>query len=71
MTDRPTTWSAPQIWIGRIAILVAFFFLWERAAASKFIDPILIGVVVLSLVPITIHWLRARRGGRHSTKIEA
>ena len=43
MTDRPTTWTAPQIWAGRIAILVVFFSLWERAAASKFIDPILIG----------------------------
>ena len=43
VTDRTTTWTTPQIWAGRIAILVVFFLLWEQAAATKFIDPILIG----------------------------
>jgi len=43
VTDRPSTWTAFQIWAGRIAILAVFFSLWERAAARRFIDPILIG----------------------------
>jgi len=36
-------WSAWQVWAARIAFLAVFFFLWERAADTKFIDPILIG----------------------------
>jgi len=43
VTDRTTTWTVPQIWAGRVAILVAFFSLWEQVAARKLIDPILIG----------------------------
>ena len=37
------TWSQSRLWIGRIIILAVFFAAWERAAATKFIDPILIG----------------------------
>jgi NitT/TauT family transport system permease protein len=36
-------WGAAKIWAGRVTILAVFFFLWERAADTKFIDPILIG----------------------------
>jgi NitT/TauT family transport system permease protein len=43
VTDRTTTWTTPQLWAGRAVILVVFFLLWEQAAATKFIDPILIG----------------------------
>ena len=35
MTDRTTTWTVPQIWAGRVAILVAFFLAWEQVAARK------------------------------------
>ncbi|HEY3629780.1 MAG TPA: VTT domain-containing protein [Jatrophihabitantaceae bacterium] len=49
-------------WLGHIEFV--------RKHVEPLIDPILIGVVILSLVPITIHWLRARRGGRHRTKID-
>jgi NitT/TauT family transport system permease protein len=42
MTE-PKRWSAWQIWAARIVFLAVFFYLWERAADTKFIDPILIG----------------------------
>jgi NitT/TauT family transport system permease protein len=37
------TWSPLKIWSWRIAILTVFFGLWEIAAATDFIKPILIG----------------------------
>lgn len=37
------TWGAGKIWAARLAFLAVFFFLWEKAADTKFIDPILIG----------------------------
>jgi NitT/TauT family transport system permease protein len=43
VSDRQTTWTPLQIWAGRLGILAVFFALWEQAAATKFIDPILIG----------------------------
>ncbi len=43
VTDRTTTWTTPQLWAGRAAILAVFFLLWEQASATRFIDPILIG----------------------------
>ena len=43
MIDRTTAWTTPQLWAGRAFILVVFFLLWEQAAATRFIDPILIG----------------------------
>jgi NitT/TauT family transport system permease protein len=42
MTE-PKRWSNWQIWAARIVFLAVFFYLWERAADTKFIDPILIG----------------------------
>jgi len=33
----------PMIWLGRLLILAAFFFAWEKASDLKLIDPILIG----------------------------
>jgi NitT/TauT family transport system permease protein len=35
--------NAIAIWSGRLAILAIFFGLWEMAASTRFIDPILIG----------------------------
>ena len=37
------TWGAPRIWTVRLLVLAVFFGLWEWAANSRFIDPILIG----------------------------
>lgn len=33
----------PMIWLGRLLILAAFFFAWEKVSDLKLIDPILIG----------------------------
>ena len=35
VTDRTTTWTTPQLWAGRAAILAVFFLLWEQAAATQ------------------------------------
>lgn len=40
-------------WLGHIEFV--------RKHVEPLIDPILLGVVVLSLLPVTVHWLRARR----------
>ena len=40
---RNVTWGPGQIWAWRLAILGAFFAAWEWSAATKTIDPILIG----------------------------
>ncbi|MDQ6936538.1 MAG: VTT domain-containing protein [Actinomycetota bacterium] len=40
-------------WLGHIRFV--------RDTVEPLIDPILVGVVVLSLLPIAIHWLRTRR----------
>lgn len=37
------TWGPGGIWTARLALLLLFFMFWEWAAASKLIDPILIG----------------------------
>ncbi|MDE2364688.1 MAG: ABC transporter permease [Hyphomicrobiales bacterium] len=37
------TWSSTKIWTARLAVLAIFFALWEWAANTKTIDPILIG----------------------------
>jgi len=52
-------------WLGHIAFV--------RDKVEPLIDPILIGIVVLSLLPVTIHWLRNRRhnAGRHKAKVDA
>ena len=44
-------------WLGHIT------FVHEHV--EPLIDPILIAVVLLSLVPVTVHWLRSRRSARH------
>jgi membrane-associated protein len=44
-------------WLGHITFV--------RQQVEPLIDPILIAVVLLSLIPVTIHWLRGRRSGRH------
>ncbi len=44
-------------WLGHIVFV--------REHVEPLIDPILIGVVVLSLVPVTVHWLRSRRLPKH------
>jgi membrane-associated protein len=49
-------------WLGHIEFV--------RKHVEPLIDPILIGVVVVSLVPVTVHWLRARRGGRHRNDVK-
>lgn len=46
-------------WLGHIDFV--------RKTIEPLIDPILIGIVVLSLLPVTIHYLRARRTGRAPT----
>ncbi len=43
-------------WLGHIGFV--------RDHVEPLIDPILIGVVVLSLVPVTVHYLNARRAAR-------
>jgi membrane-associated protein len=51
-------------WLGHIAFV--------RDKVEPLIDPILIGIVVISLLPVTIHWLRNRRNaGRHHSKVDA
>jgi membrane-associated protein len=51
------------LWAG--GVLLAGYWLghidFVRKTVEPLIDPILIGVVVLSLLPVTIHWLRSRR----------
>jgi membrane-associated protein len=49
-------------WLGHIAFV--------RDHVEPLIDPVLIGVVLLSLVPVTVHWLRARRSGRHRSNVD-
>ncbi|HEY3715994.1 MAG TPA: DedA family protein [Jatrophihabitantaceae bacterium] len=49
-------------WLGHIAFV--------RDHVEPLIDPVLIGVVLLSLVPVTVHWLRARRSGRHRSNAD-
>lgn len=53
-------WSAGVIligyWLGHIEFV--------RNTVEPLIDPILIGIVVLSLLPVTIHYLRGRRADR-------
>ncbi len=44
-------------WLGHIDFV--------RQHVEPLIDPILIGVVVLSLIPVTVHWLRSRRIPKH------
>jgi membrane-associated protein len=50
-------WSGGMIllgyWLGHITFV--------RTTVEPLIDPVLIGVVALSLVPALIHWLRSRR----------
>jgi membrane-associated protein len=43
-------------WLGHITFV--------RQHVEPLIDPILVAVVLLSLIPVTIHWLRGRRSGR-------
>jgi membrane-associated protein len=51
-------------WLGHIAFV--------RDHVEPLIDPILVGVVIVSLLPVTIHWLLARRAaGRHRSRIDA
>jgi membrane-associated protein len=45
-------------WLGHISFV--------RDTVEPLIDPILIGIVVLSLLPVTIHFLRARRADRRT-----
>jgi membrane-associated protein len=45
-------------WLGHIDFV--------RKTVEPLIDPILIGIVVLSLLPVTIHFLRARRADRRA-----
>jgi len=45
-------------WLGHIGFV--------RDTVEPLIDPILIGIVVLSLLPVTIHYLHARRADRRS-----
>jgi len=40
-------------WLGHITFV--------REHVEPLIDPILVGVVVVSLLPVTVHWLRGRR----------
>ncbi len=50
-------------WLGHITFV--------RKHVEPLIDPILIAVVLLSLIPVTVHWLRGRRSGRHrSAKVD-
>jgi membrane-associated protein len=50
-------------WLGHITFV--------RQHVEPLIDPILVAVVLLSLIPVTIHWLRGRRSGRHrSAKVD-
>jgi membrane-associated protein len=48
-------------WLGHIEFV--------RKHVEPLIDPILICVVIVSLLPVTIHWLRARRNGRHRSDV--
>ena len=48
-------------WLGHIEFV--------RKHVEPLIDPILICVVLLSALPMTIHWLRSRRRGRHRDKV--
>jgi len=51
-------------WLGHISFV--------RDHVEPLIDPILVGVVIVSLLPVTIHWLRARRAsGRHRNRVDA
>ena len=45
-------------WLGHISFV--------RDTVEPLIDPILIGIVVLSLLPVTIHYLRGRRADRRT-----
>ena len=45
-------------WLGHISFV--------RNTVEPLIDPILIGIIVLSLLPVTIHYLHARRADRRS-----
>jgi membrane-associated protein len=53
-------WTAGVIltgyWLGHIEFV--------RKHVEPLIDPILICVVIVSLLPVTIHWLRARRSNK-------
>lgn len=42
MTE-PKRWPAWKIWTARLIVLATFFYLWERVADARLIDPILIG----------------------------
>jgi membrane-associated protein len=46
-------------WLGHIDVV--------RTTVEPLIDPILIGIVVLSLLPVTIHYLRGRRADRRAS----
>jgi NitT/TauT family transport system permease protein len=41
--NQTVSWSRPWIWIGRLVILATILGAWEYVAASKLIDPLLIG----------------------------
>ena len=48
-----------------VGVLLAGYWLghieYVRKHVEPLIDPVLVGVVLLSLLPVTVHWLRSRR----------
>lgn len=60
-------WTAGVIlagyWLGHIAFV--------RDHVEPLIDPVLVGIVVISLLPVTIHWLRGRRDLRRRSQVSS
>ena len=50
-------------WLGHISFV--------RKTVEPLIDPVIIAVVLLSLLPTFVHWLRSRRRAGHDRRVEA